>query len=182
MRILRNIFLLLITSLSLVSCYNVNQMKPYLCKIHYLKQDMYVCEVQYRYPGGGPDQYFIRDPHIFGGTCEDSMYSLAYRTKPAVWKHGHGDYRNREWFVAHLRKGTPYFINQSYDAPYIGEESPDDSTGINWVKITVAGGQYQGLQAQWNWFDPTREIDRPYYFPAMRTGNQCGLVAGRWNR
>lgn len=168
MKILRNIFFLLLNTFVLVSCYNTGVMKPYLCKIHYLKQDMYVCEVQYRFPGGGKDRFFMRDPHIFGTVCEDSMYSLAYRTEPEIWQHGHGDFREREWFVAHLRKGTPYFINQSYDAPNISEHTPGNDQGFSYVNITVAGGQYRGLQAEWEWFDPTREIDRPYYFPAMR--------------
>lgn len=91
------------------------------------------------------------------------MYSIAYRTKPAIWHNGHGDSIDREWLVARLPKGTLFVINQ-YRVPMRSENYTDFPEAF----ITIASGPYRGMDVEWPWFDIIREITRPNY-PYMGT-------------
>jgi hypothetical protein len=164
MRMLRLLASFIICGVTLSACVVTNPpfMRKYLCHTYELKQDMYVCQVQYRYPAGSnKDRYFMRDPHGFSTLCEDSIYNLAYRDKPSVWPQGHGDFREKEWLIAKLPKGTHFQVTQ-YDVPNDGSQAHSEAF------VTITSGRYRGLQAEWEWFDFTREIDRPQYFPEMR--------------
>ncbi|MES2217157.1 MAG: hypothetical protein V4501_01965 [Pseudomonadota bacterium] len=145
------------TVLTACAVKNPSYVRPYLCHNFPLKQTMYICQVQYRYPSGsGKDRYFIRDPHGFSTVCEDSMFSLAYRTKPSVWPQGHGDFWEKEWFVAKLPPGTLFSVKE-YDVPNDGSQVHPEAI------IIIQSGKYKGLQAEWELFDFTHEIDRPIY-------------------
>jgi hypothetical protein len=159
MKMLRLLGVIIICCTTLAACVvkNPSFMRPYLCHTFPLKQDMYVCQVQYRYPSGsGKDRYFIRDPHGFSTLCEDSIFSVAYRTKPSVWAQGHGDFYEKEWLIAKLPRGTLFTIKE-YDVP-------NDSSQVHAeAVIDIASGKYKGLEVEWEWFDFMREIDRPIY-------------------
>jgi hypothetical protein len=150
----------------LTACmYHNPEYKQYLHKTFTLKQDMYVCEVQYR-QSGQPDRYYMRDPHVFSVLCEDSMYNVAYRTKPAIWPQGHGDFWEREWLIAKLPRGTRFYLDD-YLEPNPGRQSNTNGVAaFSEAIIIVASGKYTGLRAEWQWFDFEREIDRPIY-PVM---------------
>ena len=147
------ILLCLISILQLSACVVTNSTKvhPYLYRPYTLKQTMYVCQIHPSYTAGPKkDRFVLRDPHIFNPLCEDSLYNLAYRDKPASWPLSHGDFREREWLIAKLPKGTQYRISQ-YDEPYFGGEDPIVAT------VTIINGPQQGLKAEWHWYDLNRE-------------------------
>jgi hypothetical protein len=164
MKMLGKISLLFICCATLAACTVTNpfNMRPYLCKTYTLKQDMYVCEIQYRVPTV-EDRYYMRDPHIFNAICEDSMFNLAYRDKSAVWPQGHGDFREREWLIAKLPRGTHFYLNE-YNVPNQGRQSNWDGQGaFSDAVVTISSGKFKGLRVEWPWFDFEREIDRPVY-------------------
>jgi hypothetical protein len=164
MKTLKRFFHIVAFGLILTSCasHNPEMSKPFLHHVYELKQDMYVCQEQYRYHGyanvfdGSKDRFFMRDPHGFNVHCEDSMYTLAYRTKPAIWPQGHGDFEVREWLIAKLPRGTKFIINE-YIVPNDYSEVPSEAY------VTVASGKFSGLNAEWPWFDFIHEVDAPIY-------------------
>jgi hypothetical protein len=158
---LLGIILFSCTIISACAVKNPSFVRPYLCQTYPLKQDMYVCQVQYRYnEGAGKDRYFFRDPHGFSTLCEDSIFSVAYRTKPSVWAQGHGDFWEKEWLIAKIPRGTLFSVKE-YDVPNWGSEVHTEAI------IKIESGKYKGMQAEWEWFDFEREIDRPIY-PKMQ--------------
>jgi hypothetical protein len=151
--------LIILGSFLIVSCayhHYPPEMRPYLGKNFYLTHEIYVCQIQDLITDT-KDQYYIRSPNRepdkFSAICEDAIYDIGYLPKPSAWPEGRGDFRQREWLVARLPRGTRIFLKDII-TPFPSSEKPLKAD------VIVTSGKYSGLTAQWLWFNPSREISQ----------------------